>query len=129
VSKDCKLCGDEDPYSFRMTIVLNGESGIANSGIVFRRFAEQTIRMEVPAHLGVKICWVSAEQLTAFETVFCAWLTELSKEIPDELALSNKLKALIDLFIELKSIYPPATLHDCIDGNDENPVFLDQSII
>jgi hypothetical protein len=129
IGKDCHLCGEEDPYSFRLTVVLNGEEGIANSGIEFRRFAEQTIRMEVPAHLGVKICWVSKEQLTSFSTLFCDWLKELSKETPDEVALSAKLKALIDLFSKLKNVYPPASLHDCVDGNDENRVYLNQTII
>jgi hypothetical protein len=129
IGKDCHLCGEEDPYSFRLTVVLNGEEGIANSGIEFRRFAEQTIRMEVPAHLGVKICWVSKDQLTAFSTLFCDWLKELSKETPDEVALSAKLKALVELFSKLKNIYPPALLHDCVDGNDENRVYLNQTII
>jgi hypothetical protein len=129
IGNDCKLCGEEDPYSFRLTVVLNGEEGIANSGIEFRRFAEQTIRMEVPAHLGVKICWVSNEQLETFKTLFCDWLKELSKATPDEVALSNKLKALIEEFIKLKNVYPPASLHDCVDGDDENRVYLNQTII
>ena len=127
--KDCDLCGEEDPYSFRLTIVLNGEEGIANSGIEFRRFAEQTIRTEVPAHLGVKICWVDKKQLTDFEILFCDWLKELSRETPVEPDLSNKLKSLLELFVQLKNVYPPASLHDCADGNDENRVYLDQTII
>ncbi|MEQ1676930.1 MAG: hypothetical protein ABL876_09530 [Chitinophagaceae bacterium] len=129
IKSNCDLCGDEDPYSFRFTLVLNGEEGIANSGIEFRRFAEQTIRLETPAHLGLKICWVSKEQLTAFEALFCDWLKEISLEEPDELLLSQKLKALIELFIELKNVYPPASLHDCVDGNDDNRVYLNQTII
>ncbi len=32
----------------------------------FRRFAEQTIRRETPAHLGLKICWVSKKELEFF---------------------------------------------------------------
>lgn len=127
--KDCDLCGEEDPYSFRLTIVLNGEEGIANNGIEFRCFAEQTIRTEVPAHLGVKICWVNKKQLGDFEKLFCDWLKEISKETPDEAALSDKLKALIELFVQLKNVYPPASLHDCVDGNDENRVYLNQTII
>jgi len=26
-------------------------------------------------------------------------------------------------------VYPPASLHDCADGNDENRVFLNQTIV
>jgi uncharacterized protein YegP (UPF0339 family) len=129
IPNNCKLCGEEDPYSFRLTIVLSGETGIANSGIEFRRFAEATIRAEVPAHLGVKICWVSIEQLMAFEAVYCAWLNELAKPIQDDLALHEKLKDLLLLFEKLKSVYPEARLHDCKDGDDSNRVFLGQTII
>ena len=129
IPDNCEFCGDEDPYSFRITVVLSGETGIANSGIEFRRFAEQTIRLEVPAHLGVKICWVSNDQLTEFEKLYCDWLAELAKSEPDALALHTKLKALLLVFEQLKSVYPEARLHDCIDGNDSNRVFLDNTII
>src|SRR5262249_13248089 len=55
IPPDCSLCGEEDPYSFRLTVVLDGETGIINQSIPFRRFAERTIRLEVPAHIGVKV--------------------------------------------------------------------------
>jgi hypothetical protein len=129
IPDNCKLCGEEDPYSFRLTIVLSGESGIANSGIEFRTFAEETIRKEVPAHLGVKICWVSDAQLLEFEKVYCTWLAELAKPEPDALALHNKLKDLLLVFEQLKSVYPEARLHDCVDGDDSNRVFLNHTII
>jgi hypothetical protein len=129
IPDNCDLCGEEDPYSFRLTIILNGEDENDFGNLVFRRFAEQTIRAEVPAHLGVKICWVKKTQLEEFEQKYCAWLKELSKEEPDELQLSTLLKDVLDLFGKLKNVYPPATLHDCVDGNDENRTFLDQTII
>lgn len=129
IPDNCELCGEEDPYSFRLTVVLSGETGIANSGIEFRRFAEQTIRLEVPAHLGVKICWVSNAQLEEFEKLYCDWLAELAKPEPIALDLHTKLKALLLVFEQLKSVYPEARLHDCIDGDDSNRVFLDNTII
>ncbi|MFA5245161.1 MAG: hypothetical protein WC380_07645, partial [Pedobacter sp.] len=125
----CDLCGQEDPYSFRMTIVMNGEAGLSNAGIAFRRFAEDTIRMEIPAHLALKICWVSNKQLKKFEELYCAWLNELANEEQNTLALHTKLTLLLEEFIKLKSVYPKASLHDCADGNDENRVYLDQTII
>ena len=129
IGSDCNLCGEEDPYSFRFTIVMSGAEGMMNSDIEFRRFAEKAIRTETPAHLGVKICWVDSVQLAEFEKLFCDWLNELSKDEPDQIALSTKLESLINSFIKLKNIYPPASLHDCIDGNDENRVYLNQTII
>jgi hypothetical protein len=128
-SANCSDCGEDDPYSFRMTIVLGGEAGLANSGIGMRRFAEKTIREEVPAHLGVKICWVKTDQMIEFEKAYCAWLTELAKEETNQLLLTKTLNELLIIFENLKSVYPPASLHDCEDGNDENRVYLNQSII
>ena len=37
-------------------------------------------------------------------------------------------KAVI-MLAKLRSIYPPATLHDCVDGNDDNPVRLDNTML
>ncbi len=129
VGPDCNFCGDEDPYSFRLTFVMQGESGLASTNIPFRRFAEDTIRKETPAHLAVKICWVSKIQFDEFTKAYCEWLKVLAMKDPDPAELSAKLKVLVNIFTQLRSIYPPASLHDCIDGNDENRVYLDQTII
>lgn len=126
---ECVFCGAQDPYSFRLTIVLSGTRGLANEGIEFRRFAERTIRQEVPAHLAVKICWVSDEQLEHFETLYCAWLQELSADPPRELPLHQKLVQLMKELTELKNVYPSATLHDCVDGDDENRIYLNNTSI
>jgi hypothetical protein len=125
----CEMCGEEDPYSFRLTVVICGEGGLENSRIDWRRFAERAARMEVPAHLAAKICWVSKDQLDAFQVVWCAWLAELTKDPPDQAVLADRLEELLDVFNALKSVYPPASLHDCVEGNDENRVFLNQSVV
>ncbi len=121
VDKDCKFCGEEDPYSYQVTFVFNGESEWLKDRFDFRRFAERTIRAEVPAHILVKICWVEKVVFENFETAYCAWLNA------SPTLKSNALLDLINAFKELKSIYPPPVLHDCIDGNDENRVFLNQT--
>lgn len=125
----CSDCDERDPYSFRITVVLNGEDGLANKGMEFRRFAEQTIRMETPAHLGLKICWVSNEELKEFGDVYCKWLAELAKPEPDVTELHNRLTGLLQVFTRLNNVYPQATLHDCIDGNDDNRVLLGHTAI
>lgn len=57
---DCDSCGEEDPYSFRLTFVMPGWMDIFQN-LDFRRYAERTIRLETPAHLLGKICWVGNE--------------------------------------------------------------------
>lgn len=54
----CRTCGDEDPYSFRLTFVMPGWTTAYKDNMDMRRFAERTIRQETPAHLVGKICWV-----------------------------------------------------------------------
>ncbi len=125
----CSDCDERDPYSFRITVVLNGEDGLANKGMEFRRFAEQTIRMETPAHLGLKICWVSKKELEEFSQLYCSWLAELARPEPDAATLHSRLDALLKVFTNLNNVYPQATLHDCIDGNDDNRVFLGHTAI
>lgn len=129
IPPNCPTCGEEDPYSFRMTVVLNGTLGMMNEDVVFRRFAEKTIREEVPAHLGVKICWISTDQFALFEARYCEWLTLLAEERPNPLQLSAAFVELMKVFVALKNVYPVAKLHDCVDGNDENRVLLGQTVI
>ena len=54
----CATCGDEDPYSFRLTYLMPGWTSPFNINLEMRRFAERTIRYEMPSHLLGKICWV-----------------------------------------------------------------------
>ncbi len=53
----CATCGDEDPYSFRLTLVMPGWTGPFSTNLDMRRFADKTIRQEIPSHLLGKICW------------------------------------------------------------------------
>jgi hypothetical protein len=134
VEDDCVFCGDEDPYSYRLTFVFNGETELAMNHYEFRRFAEKTIRTEIPAHILCKICWVKKEVYDSFEEAYIDWLNDkyikppLLDECKNKTGVNkNPLNNLVCEFKKLKSIYPPATLHDCIDGNDENRVFLNQT--
>ncbi len=270
LSDDCTFCGDEDPYSFRLTYVMQGELAPFSFDIDLRRFADNTIRKETPSHLLPKICWVGdakckeeytpeelaeleancecvvddayCRQFSRFEKVWCTWLKVnapfnwaqendllhrrmerlLTKNLPanvsktgvcncvDLLAgyFGNRFKAWIDglvdagvdptnpvladhintvvwlqfladlelikqydktfclpaglpvsptfwtdlrgllhesyaewvlvsyrlnelirVFTGLSSVYPTATLHDCDDGSDDNPVRLNNTIL
>ena len=52
------MCGDEDPYSFRLTFVMPAWIAPFDGSMEMRRFADKTIRQEIPSHLLGKICWV-----------------------------------------------------------------------
>jgi hypothetical protein len=59
----CCACGEEDPYSFRLTYVMPGWMGQFTGNLDLRRFADRTIRQETPSHLLAKICWVGNDGL------------------------------------------------------------------
>ena len=59
LDQHCNECDSRaDPYSFQMTIVMPGWLEPFRSDIELRRFADRTIKQEVPSHLLAKTCWV-----------------------------------------------------------------------
>lgn len=59
LDRDCTTCSEEDPYSFRLTLVMPGWADPFDKNIQLRHFADRSIRLEIPAHLLGRICWVS----------------------------------------------------------------------
>ena len=51
-------CGDEDPYSFRLTYVVPGWTAPLSTDMTIRDFADRTVREQTPSHLLAKTCWV-----------------------------------------------------------------------
>ena len=146
----CDCVEARDPYSFRLTIVLPSWS-TRFQDLKFRRFVEQTIRLEVPAHIYPKICWVSHDQMKEFETCYSQWAEQLASLTPvlgecrtavmprsawppsGEIELPNssdheefgvyeeKLRNLIEKIEELVTVHPLAQLHDCIEVSSDAP--------
>ncbi len=56
-TKSGETCEPVDPYSYRVTIILPGWT-YRFANIEFRRFMENLIRAELPAHILARICWV-----------------------------------------------------------------------
>lgn len=64
---------ENDPYSFRLSILMPG--WVEDFGSPdYRRFAEQKIRYETPAHLYPRICWISRWQMRQLELAYQAWI-------------------------------------------------------
>lgn len=122
-------CYGEDPYSFRATLVLPAWPARFRS-LFYRAHLETIAREFTPAHVFLKICWLDEAQMNAFTPVLAAWRTAqaafLTGSGPDPAAERD---ALVRVWRELRSIFPVATLHDCIDGNDTNPVVLDNNTL
>jgi uncharacterized protein len=120
-----EYCKPLDPYSFRIAVVLPGYSmRLRNKD--FRRYAERLIRLETPAHILPRICFVGIDQMKAFEDLYELWLnarttaSDPMKQVPDAL---NKL--FIDLLENLFTVYEQGQLSDCDDDTEErNPIVL-----
>jgi uncharacterized protein len=127
--KDCGCI--PDPYSFRIDVVIPcWPKRFRNMN--FRRLVEQTIRMETPAHIFPRVCWVDLMQMRQLEKDYKAWLAELKSkdilngEIPDKTLVNNLIKTIFNL----KNIYPTAKLHGCDAPDTNDPqVVLDHTAI
>jgi hypothetical protein len=127
--ENCGFCGEEDPYSFRVSAVLPfWPERFKDFG--FRQFFENTLRQEAPSHVHVKICWVSFLNMHRLETAHKEWLEALKNyrafPVPDEAydtAIREAGNKMIVTMEKLSSVFPEATLHDCAEGST-NPVLL-----
>jgi uncharacterized protein len=127
VSTDCTNCEDIDPYSFRISVVLPAYSQ-RFSNMEFRRFVEKTIRLETPAHILPRICWINGDQMGALETAYKKWIelntTGMAKQKQDA------LKTLVSVLSGLKSVYPESRLPDCARATHAaNPFVLNRTAV
>ncbi len=125
IQPGCESCHDRDPYSFRLTVVMDGDASKPGGNLAYRRFAEDTIRMEAPAHVSVKVCWVSREQATDFTEAWAGYISALRSDAN----IDSTLATLLTEFCGLNNQYPQASLHDCRLDSEGNPVFLDHTAI
>ncbi|MBK8983221.1 MAG: hypothetical protein IPM38_13095 [Ignavibacteria bacterium] len=131
---DCKFCGEEDPYSFRITLVLPYWHKKFMSP-EFRNYFETMARTEAPAHCMLKICWVSNTLMNEFETAYKKWLDALKEyesDLTHKVSMKDGLREssnnMIDILKKLHSEYPEAQLHDC-DTGTTNPVLLGSTVL
>jgi len=134
------LCGEEgdcvceqDTYSFRASVVLPYWPDHFDHPS-FRTYVEDRLQEEAPAHVQLKVCWISNEQMRQFENRYKAWLEALAGYYQganqDVVSLSETTNALLELLPQLKNMHPRATLHNCADSNVENnPVMLGRTIL
>ncbi|QIR36399.1 hypothetical protein HCG51_06255 [Tolypothrix sp. PCC 7910] len=121
----------QDPYSFWVTIVLPYWPQRFRN-INFRRFIEQTLRLEAPAHVALKIAWLDVHQMRNFEDAYHQWLEQLALDACDDAAcdLTGALNRLVKILPKLRSVYPKGILLDSQEsGNQENPIVLNQTAL
>ncbi len=119
----CVACGEEDPYSFRVSVILPYWPRRFRN-LNFRALLERTIREEAPAHVQVKICWIGQQQMTELDAAYRAWLAAKGAVTPSATTIRDTTRRLIEILESLSTVYPSASLHDCDAGEDETIVRL-----
>lgn len=118
-------CRPLDPYSFRIDVILPGYS-LRLRNRYFRQYAERIIRMETPAHILPRICFVDEKHMQGFETVYEEWRTAKRKSIKLGMPMDKEVNSeLIEVLDNLFTIYDQGYLADCDDDTDDiNPIVL-----
>jgi hypothetical protein len=88
-----------------------------NSGKPFLKFSPF-----VPSKVDIETAKFKPDTATKIENL----LKEEYEAYPE---VSYRLKIVVELLSKLRNTYPAATLHDCDDGNDENPVRLNNTAL
>ena len=132
----------EDPYSFHITVLVPGWLEISQN-MEFRKFVENTIHNEIPAHVIAKICWVDPMVMWNFENSYRAFV-EAMKQRPLKYASKPKhptqpdgkwqpwsdcLKELLDVFNSFRNIYSGLVVPSADDLTIENMPRLDFMIL
>lgn len=130
LNPDCFFCGEEDPYSFRVTAVLPyWMEKFVDPQMKIREYTNRLFRQEAPAHVHLKICWVNNSQMRLVDLHYRRWLEENAKRFPNKEMLSRRLNALISIMGKLRNVYAEGFLHDCEDSEEENTIILNKSYL
>lgn len=82
----------------------------------FRKFLENKLKTEAPAHVFLTICWISPAHMEELEHAWKIWLLEsLNPQHPKQLATA--LSQLIEVLEKVRNVYPSGTLHDCAEDD------------
>lgn len=118
-------CRPLDPYSFRIDVILPGYS-LRLRNKYFRQYAERIIRMETPAHILPRICFVDEAHMKEFETVYEQWRVAKRKARQLDVPMDKNVNSeLIRVLENLFTIYDQGYVADCDDDTDDiNPIVL-----
>lgn len=126
VDPSCTDCADDDPYSYRIHVVLPAYAG-RFTNMEFRRFAEEIIRQEAPAHILPKICWIDRAHMKTVEKCYRAWLeAAVAGPAADR---KPKLQELVEALYAAKNVYPTEPLRDCVPGDERDKFILGRTTL
>ena len=126
VDPNCTDCAEDDPYSYRVHVILPAYAGRFRH-MEFRRFVEEVIREETPANVLPKVCWISEEDMGRFEPLYRGWLElRAGREVDDR---GQLLKDFIERLFALKNVYPVQKLTPCGAAEGDSKFILGQTAL
>jgi hypothetical protein len=81
----------------------------------FRRYAEEVIREETPAHILPRICWIAGDDMALLEKSYHDWI--YLKAGADNSDRRDKLTRFIYTLLAVKNAYPKEILRECGSGD------------
>lgn len=115
-----------DPYSFWATVVLPGWPSRFQSSR-FRQFFEQTLRKEAPAHIRLRILWVSPQDMHRYEKACLAWLRSFAWSGGCD--YTQRLQELTHVLQSMRTIFPATSLFDEGGNADGQVILLDETML
>lgn len=124
IDPDCGDCAGADPYSYRLHIVLPAYAGrFRNTD--FRRYVEETIRLETPAHILPKICWVSRRGMERVEQAYREWVSPGTASSTGK--CRSSIRPLLNALYATHNVYPHHPLQGC--GEGKTPFILNRTAL
>ena len=99
----------QDFYSFRLSVIFPDWTARCHNSD-FKILAEETVRLNCPAHLYPECYWLGFEQMYAFELLYKQWLEVRCSGEGDTEALNKAASALIRFLLELHHAHKGARM-------------------
>lgn len=119
-----------DPYTAQVTVALPGWMKITRHSY-FRAIVEDLVMEEIPAHISVKICWLSRDVMRDIETAYPNYIASLWKGEAQK--TTENLTAVLEAMSRFRNIYPMSVVYDhdamLIEADHDDITKLDFSAI
>jgi len=94
---------DEDFFSFRVSVIFPGWTARCHDK-QFRLLAEETLRLNLPAHVYPECYWIDFAQMVEFETLNEGWLTRKSAADSTAADIDQSARQLIAFLLEQRAM-------------------------
>jgi len=93
---------DEDLFSFRVSVIFPGWTARCHDQ-QFRLLAEETLRLNLPAHVYPEFYWLEFAQMSEFETLNERWLEQKSDRESSATEIDHSAQQLISFLLDQRA--------------------------